>query len=388
MIEMRRQYADILLDRALRGDVASLISHGLRWAATALGPRRGRPLGGPALGTLLVTYRCDLRCQVCDLPARASARSRAGKRELDTAGLLAVLQDMKSIGTAGVGFTGGEPMLRRDILELLRACSRLGMHAHLNTDGFRVAEQADALLATGVRSVNVSLDGPTAAIHDAARRRSGSFDVVLSALSALKEARGRQRSPRITAVTVLSARNIHRAGDVVRVAVEAGADRVGVIPVHDFGHGEAAPEEAQVREGLASLRALHREGLVDNSTGYLELVPRAMRGESSPLFCYAPYASTVVDCYGDVYACFPLMERDEPLGQIPLAPLWRSPQYAAARRALASCTACLWNCHTELNLVLPQGPLAPRGRGTSRDVDSLGSGAPLPGVDARHGTNA
>lgn len=361
MIGMRRQYADILLDRALRGDVASLLSHGLRWAATALGPRRGRPLGGPALGTLLVTYRCDLRCQVCDLPARAAARRRAGHRELDTAGLLEVLQDMKSIGTAGVGFTGGEPMLRPDILELLRACARLGMHAHLNTDGFRVAEQADALLKTGVRSVNVSLDGPSAAIHDAARRKTGSFDVVLKALGALREARGGRRTPRITAVTVLSARNLHRAGDVVRVAVEAGADRVGVIPVHDFGQGEDAPEEAQVREGLASLRALHRAGLVDNSTGYLDLLPRAMRGGPSPLFCYAPYASVVVDCYGDVYPCFPLMERDQPVGRIPLAPLWRSQRYAAARKALAACTACLWNCHTELNLVLPQGKLAPAG---------------------------
>lgn len=359
MIGLRRQYSDILLDRALRGDVASLIAHGLRWAATALGPRRGRPLGGPALGTLLVTYRCDLRCQVCDLPARASSRRRAGRKELGTAALLEVLGDMKSIGTAGVGFTGGEPMLRRDLFELLRACTRLGMHAHLNTDGFRVEQQAEALLATGVRSVNVSLDGPTAAIHDAARRKTGSFKVVLGALAALRAARGGRRTPRITAVTVLSARNLHRAGDVVRVAVEAGADRVGVIPVHDFGQGEDTPDEDQVREGLASLRALHREGLVDNSTGYLDLLPRAMRGEPSPLFCYAPYASTVVDCYGDVYPCFPLMERDQPVGQIPLVPLWRSPKYAAVRSELATCTACLWNCHTELNLVLPQGALAP-----------------------------
>ena len=277
--------------------------------------------------------------------------------------MLSVLREMKAIGTAGVGFTGGEPMLRDDLFELLQACHRLGMHAHLNTDGFRVAESAPALLATGVRSINVSLDGPTAEIHDAARRRPGSFETVRGALGALRDARGARRTPRITAVTVLTSRNLHRAGDVVRVAVEAGADRVGVIPVHDFGQDEDRPDEAQVRAGLESLKALHAEGLVDNSTGYLDLLPRAFRGEPSPLYCYAPYASIVVDCYGDVFPCFPLMERDEPVGRIPLAPLWRSAAYTQARRELAECTACLWNCHAELNLVLPQGALAPAVRG-------------------------
>jgi len=357
---LRRQYSDVLVDRALRGDASSLIGHGLRWIGTALAPRRRRPLVGPALGTLLVTYRCDLRCRVCDLPARAAARRRAGDRELDTDGLVSVLRDMKAIGTAGVGFTGGEPMLRADTLPLLAECNRLGMHAHLNSDGFRVAEHASALLATGVRSINLSLDGPSAAIHDRARRKAGSFETVLEALRALRAARGRRKRPTITAVTVLTASNLHRAAEVVRVAVAAGADRVGVIPVHDFGQGESAPEEAAVRAGLEGLRRLHAEGLVDNSTGYLDLLPRAFRGEASPLYCYAPYASVVVDCYGEVFPCFPLMERSQSVGRIPLAALWRSAGYARTRAQLASCTDCLWNCHTELNLVLPQGALAPR----------------------------
>jgi MoaA/NifB/PqqE/SkfB family radical SAM enzyme len=356
----RRQYADVLIDRAARGDVASLIGHGLRWVATALGPRRHRALGGPALGTLLVTYRCDLRCRVCDLPARAAVRRRAGDRELDTAGFRAVLRDMKAIGTAGVGFTGGEPMLRPDILPLLTYADRLGLHAHLNSDGFRVAEQAEALVASGARSINLSLDGATPAVHDTARRRPGSFDTVCAALEALRAARGRRRLPRLTVVTVLTGRNLPDAGAVVETAVAAGADRVGVIPVHDFGHGETAPEPDAIQAALVALRRLHHQGLVDNSTGYLSLLPRALRGEPSPLFCYAPYASVVVDCYGQVYPCFPLMERDQPVGTIPLAPLWRSAAYTRARAALAGCTACLWNCHTEMNLVLPQGALAPR----------------------------
>lgn len=360
MMKLRRQYTDILRERALAGDVAALLQHGMRFIGTSLGPRVGRPLVGPALGTLIVTYRCDLRCRVCDLPARAAARRRAGDTELDTDGLKRVLTDMKSIGTAGVGFTGGEPMLRRDLPELMTHATRVGLHAHLNTDGFHVAQRADELLATGVRSINLSLDGHDAATHDAARRKRGSFETVLEALGALRDARGTRRGPQITAVTVLTSHNIHRAAEVVRVATTAGADRVGVIPVHDFGQGEETPDAAALHASLEELADLHAQGLVDNSTGYLDLLPRAFRGEPSPLYCYAPYASVVVDCYGEVFPCFPLMERNEPVGRIPLVPLWRSQAYADARRALSSCTACLWNCHTEMNLALPQGALAPR----------------------------
>lgn len=369
---LRRQYLDVLRDRARDADVRTLLDTGWRWLGTALAPRSGRHLVGPALGTLLVTYRCDLRCAVCDLPARAAARRRAGDRELDTAEMKAVLRDFKAIGTAGVGITGGEPMLRRDLLELIAYGHQLGMHMHLNTDGFSVAERAADLLKSGVRSVNVSLDGPSAAVHDVARRKAGSFDTVLAAIDALRTARGARRAPRITAVTVLTASNVAAAGDVVRVARDAGADRVGMIPVHDFGHGATPAEPAAVAAGLADLKALHARGWIDNSTAYLDLLPRAFRGEPSPLRCYAPWASVVVDCYGDVYPCFPLMEKNEPVGRIPLARLWRSKTYAQARAALAGCTACLWNCHTELNLALPQRPGA---RKPERGVPARGGGA-------------
>jgi MoaA/NifB/PqqE/SkfB family radical SAM enzyme len=293
---------------------------------------------------------------VCDLPRRAAARRANGRLELDTPALSKVLRDMKAIGVAGVGFTGGEPMLRSDTPELLRHATRLGLHAHLNTDGFRVAELAPALLQTGVRSVNVSLDGATAEEHDRARGRPGSFGTATAALEALRARRGRAALPRLTAVTVLTRHNLDRVEAVAQTALDAGADRLGVIPVHDFGQGEQAPEPDTVRRAQRVLERLRSDGVLDNSKAYVDLLPLALEGAESPLRCYAPHASVVVDCYGDVFPCFPLMEGDEPVGRIPLQPLWRSARYAEVRSRLASCRACLWNCHAEMNLALPQRP--------------------------------
>lgn len=356
----RRQYGDVVGERLRRGDARGLASLATHWLGTALGPWARRPLAGPSLATLLVTYRCNLRCRVCDLPDRAVARRRAGDRELSTGAMRRVLDDMRAIGCLGVGVTGGEPMLRDDLFDLLAHGVRRGLHVHLNTDGFRVDDAAArALVRCGVASVNISLDGATAAEHDLVRGRAGAFDDAVRALAALRRARDGRRGPRLTAVTVLTARNVDQVDAVAHAALEAGADRLGVIPVHDFGQGEPTAAAERVARGREALRRLHEGGVLDNSLAYLDLLPRALRGEPSPLRCYAPYASVVVDCYGDVFPCFPLMERKAPVGRLPLARLWRSAAYQRAREQLAACRACLWNCHTEMNLVLPQGRRAP-----------------------------
>jgi MoaA/NifB/PqqE/SkfB family radical SAM enzyme len=383
VIGWRRQYADVVRGRLARGDLLGLASLAARWIGTALAPRLRRPLVGPALGTLMVTYRCNLRCRVCDLPDRAVARRKAGDRELSTRELRRVLDDFHAIGTLGVGVTGGEPMLRDDLFELLGHGSRRGLHMHLNTDGFRVdAAAARAIVAAGVRSVNVSLDGATAAQHDFARGRVGAFRDATAALAALRAARGshrgdgggRRETMKLTAITVLTSENVDRIEDVANVALSAGADRVGVIPVHDFGQGEPAAQAEKVVRGGDALRRLRARGVLDNSLAYLDLVPRALRGEPSPLRCYAPYASVVVDCYGDVFPCFPFMERKRPIGRLPLAPLWRSAAYQRERERLEACRDCLWNCHTEMNLVLPQGkPGRARSTGERPAAAAVGS---------------
>ena len=90
---LRRQYMDVVKRRISRGDLVGVAGLAARWASTALSPLFHRPLAGPALATLLVTYRCNLRCRVCDLPDRAVARRKNGDRELTTAEFRVVLDE-------------------------------------------------------------------------------------------------------------------------------------------------------------------------------------------------------------------------------------------------------------------------------------------------------
>ena len=191
----RRQYGDVLRDRVARGEWRGVASLATRWVSTALSPRLRRPLGGP--GARHAPRHLPVQPALPRLrPAGPRRRPPppGGDRELDTAEMKAVLRDFKAIGTLGVGVTGGEPMLRDDLVELLRTGGRLGLHMHLNTDGFRVDDAAARdLVRAGVRSVNVSLDGATPGEHDLARGRAGAFRDAVAALAALRRARGRAR---------------------------------------------------------------------------------------------------------------------------------------------------------------------------------------------------
>ncbi|MHC4550694.1 MAG: radical SAM protein [Planctomycetota bacterium] len=336
---MRRLYLDLVLRRLARGD----LRFPLRALRAVWGAVRGEER--PLLGTLIVTYRCDLSCAMCDLPRRGDRR-----RELDTEGLKGVLDGMRDLGVLGVGITGGEPLLRGDLLDLVRHGADRGLLMHVNTNGTLVtAEVARRLAACGTASVNVSLDGPDAETHDRLRGQAGSFDRVLRAAARLCAVP--RRPYRVALICALGPGNAGRAGALLARARDLGVDRVGFNPVHDFPanrvvatNGSGAADELRAAAG--------RDPLLDNSRAYLDLFAPAYRGEPNPVPCTAPRTSVLVDCYGEVYPCVPLNAARRPVGRGDVRELWRSATYRRARQALRSCRACYWNCHTEMNLAL------------------------------------
>ncbi len=362
---MRRLYTDLLWRRLRRGDLAFPLraARGL-WAAW-----RGQPR--PLLGTLIVTYRCDLACGMCDLPTRGERG-----RELDAGGLRGVLDAFFDLGVLGVGVTGGEPMLRPDLHDLLRHGSDRGLLMHLNTNGSLVrAETASRLSDDGVASVNVSLDAPDAETHDRLRGRRGSYDRVVRAVARL--CAGRRRSYRVALTCAVGAANVGSARRLLDRARDLGVDRVGFLPVHDFPANRVsgvAPPAQGGGDPLFPLEALRDDPLVDNSRAYLDLFGPAFAGARNPVPCAAPRTSIVVDCYGEVFPCVPLNAAREPVGRGDIRELWRSETYRRVRERLAGCRACFWNCHTEMNLAL--GRLGANGR-TDRVAAAATSGSGL-----------
>lgn len=134
----------------------------------------------PQIVSWNVTQACNLRCPHCYLDA-----ARRAARELDTGEGRALIDELAAFGTELLILTGGEPLLRRDLLTLARYAAAHGLMVVVGTNGTLLdTRTALALKDSGVRGVGISLDSLEARKHDAFRGVRGAWCKALRALDA------------------------------------------------------------------------------------------------------------------------------------------------------------------------------------------------------------
>jgi len=125
-----------------------------------------------------VTRSCNFSCIHC----RASAEHGPYENELTTDECFKVLDDIASFSNPIIIFTGGEPLLRPDIFDVVRYGSDLGLRCVMATNGSLIDERTvQKLLDVGIQRISLSLDGATRETHDTFRQVDGSFDSVIGA---------------------------------------------------------------------------------------------------------------------------------------------------------------------------------------------------------------
>ncbi len=199
---------------------------------------------------LSVTDRCDLRCRYC-MAEDMTFLPRAQVLTLEE--LYTLARVFTDLGVEKIRITGGEPLVRRGVLDLIDALGRLPLkELTLTTNGMRLADCADRLARAGVRRLNISLDS-----LDPARfrriTRVGDLDRVLDGIEAARRA-GFQRIKLNT--VVLRGVNHDETAELVRFAVDRGLDisfieemPLGVIGDHD--RAAAFYPSDQIRADLA-----------------------------------------------------------------------------------------------------------------------------------------
>jgi 12,18-didecarboxysiroheme deacetylase len=125
-----------------------------------------------------VTKACNLRCIHC----YASADNRPAEYELTTEEGFRLLEDLAQFGCPVVLFSGGEPLVRPDIFDLIAYAVRLGLRAVLSTNGTLIDHVlAKELKKFGLSYVGISLDG-IGEVHDRFRGSKGCFEKVIQAI--------------------------------------------------------------------------------------------------------------------------------------------------------------------------------------------------------------
>jgi MoaA/NifB/PqqE/SkfB family radical SAM enzyme len=228
----------------------------------------------PVLVHFEVTLRCNARCAFCDYWKTAP---EARKQELDS-----YADAARFFNPMLVTFTGGEPLLRRDLETLVGAVARairLKYIILLTHGGMLSVERARSLWDAGVNQFNISLDYLDER-HDRARGIPGLAAKILGVVEAM-------RALGIDGIrfnTVVKRDNLDQIMPIVRRAVELGCG-VNLSVYTDAKNGNTEHlidrESRELQDVVDELLAFkrRRRGVITNSDYYLEQLPRYVRGE-------------------------------------------------------------------------------------------------------------
>lgn len=199
-----------------------------------------------------LTHRCPLRCPYCSNPLaleRASA-------ELDTATWQRVLREAAALGVLQVHFSGGEPLVRRDLVSLVGHAAEAGLYGNLITSGIGLdADRTTALAAAGLEHVQLSLQDSDPDQGDRVAGLAGAQAHKRRAADLVRKA-----GLPLTVNTVVHRQNLERLGEIVALALTLGADRLEIAHVQYYGWAlrnrrALLPSRAQLDRATAFVEA-------------------------------------------------------------------------------------------------------------------------------------
>jgi len=245
----------------------------------------------PHSAYVAVTGRCPCRCPHCSSAGRPAAEPTAAQ-------LRALVAELKDLGGAILGFTGGEPLLRPDLEELVRAAKPELATIVFTTGHGLDAPRATALRAAGLDTLTLGLEAADPADHDRLRGLPGSFAQAEAAAAACREA-GLYLS-----ISTVATRARLAAGELDRLHALAerwGARELRVLSPGATGGLAGRPEVMLTAAERGAVRRFHVER---NRAGRGPVVAAAAHLESDELFgCGAGYHHVFVDAAGEVCPC-------------------------------------------------------------------------------------
>lgn len=249
----------------------------------------------PGTCTLSVTPRCPCRCVHCS----ADRFITESRRELSTDELKSVVEQAVDLGVSNVVFTGGEPMSRADLPDLIAHVDKNRAHAMIFTSGVLLSEKnVEKLAQAGLGSLNVSIDADTAAVHDELRRMPGAFQ------KAFEGARRARAAGILTGISTYGSHETVNSGaleHILRMAREEGFHEVTIFDCVPTGKFLNSPQVRMGRKDVKRIRAIADEY---NAAGHpMGITAQAKANGYDGGGCFGGFAQFYMTCYGDVNPC-------------------------------------------------------------------------------------
>lgn len=187
-----------------------------------------------------ITKRCNLRCKHCYI----DAEQRRGEGELNKEGALRVVDQVRELGSPLIIFSGGEPLMRDDVFDVIEYAKSRGIKVALSTNGTLITEEVARRIArAGVDYVGVSLDSPYPTWHDEFRGVKGSFDATMTGIRELKKV-GVPVGFRFTVTRF----NVGQVPEYLGLALRLGVGRVVLYHLSAAGRAKGLADWLPTRE--------------------------------------------------------------------------------------------------------------------------------------------
>ena len=312
----------------------------------------------PLYVKMKVFYGCNLKCEMCNHWRETREPPVSADR------LKEVLNELAELGTKKIHISGGEPMLRPQVPDMIEHASALGIKVTMTTNGTLIDKvKAKRLVEAGLRGVNISIDSPIRKMHEKIRGVEGAFKVTIKAVELFNRFRHKGKLT-IRINTVVSRTNYQTLETLPDLAHELGADGINLIPVDDhcgeilsmrkkdiaLFNREVAPKIAE-RALALGLIVSDEDAFPFGRTDSEVRLGRAGRyafGYYDKHPCYAPWMHSLIDFNDNVYVCCMTRERIPPLGNLKtqsFKEIWENVAYRQIRLrmqppALAACRRC------------------------------------------------
>jgi len=216
-----------------------------------------------------LTYNCNLKCKMCPFWKRPSENLSTRKEK-------EILRQIYDSGVCAVGFEGGEPLLRKDLPEILAYSRSLPLHTSLITNGTLLKSRIDEIAPYINGILFVSLDG-LEKTHDLIRGVDGCFKRALEGITAAKS------KVSVTINTTMMADNIHEVEDTVELARDLGVKIVLSVAHEYYNIAESAPKADEIKKVAKQLIELKRKGYpIMNSTDYFRVIAKEKNWKCKP----------------------------------------------------------------------------------------------------------
>ncbi len=294
-------------------------------ASTLERPAEAADAGTPILLGLLaeVTHRCPLQCPYCSNPLALEAPAT----EMSAQDWGRVFREAAALGALQLHLSGGEPLARRDIIDIVREARAADLYINLITAAVNLTPQrADALVEAGVDHVQVSLQDATAEGCGAITNMASAYDKKVAACRLVTE-----RGLPLTLNAVVHRHNLDNVERMIELAVELGAHRLEIANTQYYGwaltnRAALMPRPDQVEHANKVVEAA-RERLRGTLAidyvlpDYYARYPKPCMGGWGQQFLAVSPSGDVLPCHAA--ASIPDMTFDN-VRDMPLSDIWRA----------------------------------------------------------------